>query len=167
MRQKYNPSLAMLIVAITLFSIVTTAEEIEEHEEIFKQAEAIIRQRISCDELTSDQLEILGDYYMEQMHPGEFHEIMDERMGGEGSASLRQIHINMGLAFYCGQRSAMAPSMMNIMMGRSYGMMNYYPAQQNYENNSYSQYFFILMSLIIVILIILLVILISKTRRRK
>jgi hypothetical protein len=66
----------------------------------FANAEEIINQRISCSELTNEQLEILGDYFMEQMHSGELHEIMDERMGGEGSDSLRQIHINMGKTFY-------------------------------------------------------------------
>ena len=165
MKQKYNFMSAVLLIAIMLFPMAITAEETEEHEEIFRQAEAIIQQKISCDELSLDQLEILGDYYMEQMHSGELHEIMDERMGGEGSASLRQVHINMGLMFYCGQRSAMSSSMMNMMMGRSYGMMNY-PIQQNYENKTYSQYFFIVMSLIIIILIVLLVILISRTRRK-
>src|SRR3989344_2750608 len=99
-------------------------------EETFLQAEEIIKQKISCENLTQEQLETLGDYYMEQMHPGELHEIMDERMGGEGSESLRQVHINMGRAFYCGDRGAMSSGMMNTIMGR--GMMgNYYDSRNS------------------------------------
>ena len=70
---------------------------------------------------------------MEQMHPGEAHETMDEMMGGEGSESLKQIHINMARFFYCGESGAMSSGMMNMMMGRgmmgSSGMMN-----SNYGN---------------------------------
>lgn len=97
-------------------------------EEIFTEAEELIESRISCDQLTNDQLEIIGDYYMEQMHPGEAHEIMDEIMGGEGSESLKQVHINMARSFYCGEHEAMSSDMMNVIMGRdmmgSDGMMN-------------------------------------------
>ena len=102
----------------------------------FAEAEEIIKQKISCDNLTEDQLEILGDYYMEQMHPGELHKIMDERMGGEGSESLRQVHINMGSTFYCVEQNEFFSGMMNTMMGRtgySYGMMSgYYGYRTNY-----------------------------------
>jgi putative membrane protein len=87
-------------------------------EEAFEEAEKIIDSKTSCDQLTEDQLEIIGDYYMEQMHPGEDHEIMDERMGGEDSESLRQMHINMALSFYCGEHSVMTSDMMDFMMGR-------------------------------------------------
>ena len=77
-----------LIMLFSLIEIVMAIEEEEEnHEEIFAQAEEIIKQRIPCSELTEGQMENLGDYFMEQMHPGELHEIMDERMGGEGSES--------------------------------------------------------------------------------
>ena len=56
---------------------------------------------------------------MEQMHPGELHEIMDERMGGDGSEQLRQVHIAIARNFYCGEHQAMMPMMMNTMMGRT------------------------------------------------
>ncbi len=98
-------------------------------EEVFAEAEELIESKVSCDQLTDEQLEVIGDYYMEQMHPGEAHETMDEMMGGEGSESLRQMHINMARSFYCGEHEAMSSGMMNMMMGRggmmgSRGMMN-------------------------------------------
>lgn len=89
--------------------------------ETFAIAEGIIESKIPCEDISDDQLEIIGDYYMEQMHPGEAHEVMDAMMGGEGSESLREMHINMGKAFYCGEHEAMSSGMMNTMMGR--GMM--------------------------------------------
>ena len=59
------------------------------HED-FEIAEQLINESIPCSQLSEDQLEMIGDYVMEQMHPGEQHEIMDQMMGAEGSESLRQ-----------------------------------------------------------------------------
>ncbi len=124
----------LFLISLVLISTFLVAHG----EDTFAHAEEIIQQKISCDDLTENQLEILGDYYMEQMHPGEQHEIMDEMMGGEGSDSLRQAHINMGLAFYCGEHESMNPSMMNTMMGRNtmYGnmMQGYWPQSNSLTN---------------------------------
>src|SRR3989344_2377885 len=119
--------LALIFLGVNLVSAHT--------EETFTQAQEIIRQKTSCSELTEEQLEILGDYFMEQMHPDESHEIMDERMGGEGSESLKQAHINMGRIFYCGQTNTFSSGMMNTMMGR--GMMGYgrMTGNTNYKNS--------------------------------
>ena len=95
-------------------------------DEDFEKAEMLIAGNAPCSELSDEQLELMGDYYMEQMHPGELHEIMDERMGGEGSETLRQVHISMAKSFYCGDSNAMGAGMMGMMMGRNgYGMMGY------------------------------------------
>lgn len=130
-------------------------------EETFAEAEEIIMQKVSCDDLIEDQLEILGDYYMEQMHPGELHEIMDERMGGEGSESLRLAHINMGLSFYCGEHDEFSGSMMNTMTGRTgfqYSMMS------GYQNNSFM---WILNILLIIGLVLLIIYLVRNTKRKR
>ena len=135
-------------------------------EDTFAEAEEIIMQKISCDNLTENQLEILGDYYMEQMHPGELHEIMDERMGGEGSESLKIVHINMGLAFYCGEHDSLSLGIMNTMMGRNMmygGMMgNYY-----YKTNYLAFIFNILLIVGLVFLIIWLSREIFEKKKRK
>lgn len=128
-------------------------------EETFAQAENIIKEKISCNKLTDYQLEILGDYFMEQMHPGELHEIMDERMGGESSESLRQVHINMGQVFYCGEHGISSGNMMNVMMGRE--MMGYY----RYNNNYDQSYYWIFLIIIIIFLILLIVLLIKQLQR--
>ena len=91
--------------------------------ETFTEAINLIKEKVPCDELSQEQLESIGDYYMEQMHPGEAHEAMDEMMGGEGSASLEQMHINMAESFYCnGNGDVGVTTYPNGMMG---GMMNY------------------------------------------
>ena len=105
------------------------------HEHDFNETKQIIDSGISCDKLTDEQLESIGDYYMEQMHPGEAHEIMDNMMGGEGSESLKQVHINMAKRLYCNEDvgGMMGGGMMNIMMG-SGGIMGNYPAYYGYNN---------------------------------
>ncbi|MEW6721768.1 MAG: SHOCT domain-containing protein [Candidatus Micrarchaeota archaeon] len=80
-------------------------------------ARQIIGSNVSCDELSEDQLELLGEYYMEQMHPGEQHEVMDRMMGGEGSESLRLQHIQMAEVFYCGRTDT------NVTYGGMMAMM--------------------------------------------
>ena len=104
------------------------------HEHDFNETKQIIDSGISCDKLTDEQLESIGDYYMEQMHPGEAHEMMDQMMGGEGSESLRQVHINMAKRLYCNEDigGMMGGGMMNMMMGNN--MMGNYPAYYGYNN---------------------------------
>ncbi len=87
----------------------------------FTEAKELINSKIACEEISDEQLEMMGDYYMEQMHQGEQHEAMDKMMGGEGSESLKQMHINMAKSLYCGENNEMMTSgMMNMM---SSGMM--------------------------------------------
>lgn len=119
-------TLALLIIISLVFaySVYTTnAHNESEHEEIFAAAEALIAKNASCNQLTAEQLEIIGEYYMEQMHPGELHEQMDAMMGGDGSEQLRQMHITMAQRLYCGDssQSMMGFGMMGSMAG---GMMN-------------------------------------------
>ena len=121
----------LLIILLNIISLVSAHGE-----ETFAQAEEIIQQKISCEELSEGQLEILGDYFMEQMHPGELHEIMDERMGGEGSESLRLVHINIGRSFYCGEHTALSSGIMSTMMGRTYGMGGMMGINNNYGINT-------------------------------
>ena len=104
------------------------------HEHDFNETKQIIDSGISCDKLTDEQLESIGDYYMEQMHPGEAHKMMDQMMGGEGSESLRQVHINMAKRLYCNEDigGMMGGGMMNMIMGNN--MMGNYPAYYGYNN---------------------------------
>ncbi len=107
----------ILISGILLLNIFLVAAY-----EDFNETKQLIDSGISCDNLTNEQLETIGDYYMEQMHPDEAHEYMDKMMGGEGSESLKQMHINMAKSFYCNENVGME-NMMN-MMASGNGMMS-------------------------------------------
>ncbi|MBS3132814.1 hypothetical protein J4470_01635 [Candidatus Woesearchaeota archaeon] len=113
----------MKILAVALALLLMAAAAIAHSDGDFEKAEEIIAGKAPCSELTEQQLELIGEYYMEQMHPGEEHEAMDELMGGEGSETLRLMHMRMAQSFYCGDRTAMSSGMMNMMMGRNGGMM--------------------------------------------
>ena len=107
-----------IFIALLIAGISSAVEE--NHAEIFAQAKQLIDARTSCENLSDDQLEMIGEYYMEQMHPGDAHERMDEMMGGEGSETLRIMHIRMAKALYCGESQMMGSGMMGMMMN---GMM--------------------------------------------
>ncbi len=109
-----------IIILLSVFVIVIASSYGAED---FSKAKQIIDAKTPCSQLAEAQLEEIGDYYMEQMHPGEAHEVMDNMMGGEGSESLRQMHIAIAKRLYCNDISGMANyGMMGMMMGG--GMMN-------------------------------------------
>ena len=166
-------AISLLIISLNLVSATSQGE--------IDKAKDIINSKVSCDKLTDEQLEILGDYYMEQMHPGELHEVMDERMGGEGSVQLRNVHIAMGKQFYCADNS-IPVGMMNMMMGRSgnYGgmmgggnMMDSGGMMQGIDGNYYRGYnifgwlFMILIIIVLVLLIIWLIKQIQTPRKNR
>ena len=113
-----------LLLNLSLVSAISQKEIIE--------AKGLIDSKVSCKSLSDHQLEIMGEYYMEQMHPGESHELMHQMMGfKEGSKNEEQFHINMAKVIYCGEENVFGTSgmmgggMMNMMMGGNmgYGMM--------------------------------------------
>ncbi|MEK6826789.1 MAG: SHOCT domain-containing protein [Nanoarchaeota archaeon] len=141
---------SIIFLCILLFSTITIANE------NFDEAVKLIESKTPCSELTEDQLEMMGDYYMEQMHPGELHEIMDARMGGEDSAQLKQVHINMAKMFYCGQSNVMPMGMINMMMNRGgSNMMGFYGSPYGYWGfGSFGMVMVILFWLVIIWLVV-------------
>ena len=110
-----------LIIGILVLNI-GLALAIENHQSEIEEGRKLIENNISCDKLTDEQLEAIGEYYMEQMHPGEAHEFMDNMMGGEGSESLKQVHITITKKLYCNEDiSGMMDGGMMQMMGGYYG----------------------------------------------
>ncbi len=95
-------------------------------DDMITAGKALVDSKAACDKLTNDQLESIGDYLMELRHPGAAHDYMEKMMGGEGSASLRNAHIQMAQVLYCGRSDVQLTSgaMMGMgMMGGYGGMM--------------------------------------------
>ena len=126
----------MLVFGIFLLSISLVLAN-GDHQTEIEEGKKLVDRGISCDKLTDEQLEAIGEYYMEQMHPGESHEAMHEMMGiEEGTEYHEQFHVNIAKMMYCGESGnmmgggmmgsggmmGMMPMMMNMMMGG--GMMN-------------------------------------------
>ena len=113
----------ILVLGILLTSLILVSAN-ENHQTAFEEGKNLIESKVSCDNLSDEQLETIGDYLMEQIHSGEAHEAMDEMMGGEGSESLKQMHINMAKTMYCGEGGSMMGSGMMGGSGSMMGMMS-------------------------------------------
>ena len=151
------------ILFVTSIILLINVSLVFAHEHDFAETKKLIDSKTSCDKLTKEQFEAIGDYYMEQMHPGESHELMDKMMGGEGSESLRQAHITMAKRLYCNENvNMMSGGMMSMMMGGNmmgYGMMGNNPFGYGY---GYWSLWNIIWSLLWIGLIVLVIWLIYK-----
>src|SRR3989344_4112220 len=148
------------ILGVILFSFLVVAQE--EHD--FTEAKQLIDSGVGCNQLTNEQLEEIGDYYMEQMHPGEAHEYMDRMMGGEGSESLKQVHINIARRIYCNEN-------LGGMIGG--GMMGNYYYQDPQNNSLYKNsflgfqiFFYIILILVVIILALVVMLLTNKSKQK-
>ncbi len=149
--------MVFLAIAFIVFSFASVPTILAHSDETLLEAEHLVEEQISCDELTNTQLAAIGDYYMEQMHPGEEHEYMDEMMGGEGSESLEAMHINMAYRFYCD----------GSYENSEYGIAaNNMPMMNNYFSNS-SYMGFQWMPLSVAIILVLLVVLVALQVKKK
>jgi len=146
----------ILIFSILLVSVALVSAN-GDHQTVAEEGKKLVESNVDCDDLTDEQLETIGEYYMEQMHPGEAHEVMDNMMGGEGSESLKQVHINMAKRLYCNENVYIgygmmgSGGMMNMMGSR---MMGNYPASYDYSNYGYWSIFWILLFAAVIFLIV-------------
>ena len=111
-----NRAFAIVIILLLNLGIVNAITQQE-----IKEAKSLIDSKADCKSLSDSQLEIIGEYAMELMHPGDSHEAMHKMMGiKEGSEAEKQFHISMAKTIYCGESGGM----MNMMMDGSNMMGN-------------------------------------------
>src|SRR3989338_4473171 len=108
-------AVAFAVLMLVLLPLASVAIETDEASEIAEGKE-LVESGLACDNLSDEQLEAIGEYIMEQMHPGEAHELIHKRMGiEEGTIAHEQLHINIARMMYCGVGTSsgmMGPSMM-------------------------------------------------------
>ncbi|MBI3027728.1 hypothetical protein HYY70_06480 [Candidatus Woesearchaeota archaeon] len=147
MRKAILVIFAVLMLALNLVNAITQQE--------IKEAKNLIDSKMDCKSLSDSQLEIIGEYEMELMHPGDSHEAMHKMMGlKEGSEPEKQFHINMAKTIYCGESGGMmGGGMMSMMMGGNmgYGMMGNYGYGLGYWNFLNVLYAILLIGLIILV----------------
>ncbi len=146
--EHYNQQTGTTTHQIQSTSITTALQGIYSSQNISTSSQII------CGKVTDSQFEKLGDAYMGLGITEQQHTAMENMMGGEGSATLTQAHINMGRAYIgCWANYSSGPSYTRMMggygtqMNQSYGyggMMG-----GSYNNNG-------LFGLIVMILLFLL-----------
>src|SRR3989338_8448560 len=97
----------LLVFGMLLLGMVFVSANGNPASEI-EEGKQLVESGISCDNLSDEQLEAIGEYYMEQMHLGEAHEAMHKMMGiEEGTEYHEQVHVNMAKMMYCGENTMM------------------------------------------------------------
>jgi hypothetical protein len=95
-----------------------------DHESEIEEGRNLVKSNVSCDNLSDEQLEAIGEYLMEQMHPNESHDAMHEMMGiEEGTEYHEQFHVNIAKMMYCGEGGMMGSGGMMGMMPMMMNMM--------------------------------------------
>ena len=144
-----------LILAVILLLNLSLANAITQQE--IREAKSLIDSKVNCKSLSDSQLEIIGEYAMELMHPGQSHEAMHNMMGiKEGSEAEKQFHISMAKTMYCGESGGM----MNMMGGQNPMQANM--MQRMMGNFGYWNIFNVLYAVLLIGLIILVYMLIFK-----
>ncbi len=134
--KKFLISTTLVVIVIMSFYILVLAADMEPKSidvvlsEIRQEQGIDSTDTINVDTVSAEKLEELGDSVMEVMiGNSEMHEQMDERLGGEGSASLTTFHEKLGYNYLSGYPDGM----MNLMSG---GMMG------NYQGGMMGGYFY-------------------------
>lgn len=116
MGQYNNPPAATGTAQVQDMSVAAVTQDIASSQKVSNP------KQIDCSQVTDSQFEKLGDAYMGLGITEEQHTAMENMMGGEGSATLTQAHINMGRAYLgCWANYKGSPALNSLMMGGQYG----------------------------------------------
>lgn len=82
----------------------------------FAEGKELVDGKVPCDAMNESQLEIVGEYMMEQMHPGDSHEMMHQMMGmNEGEEDEEEFHRMIAQKMYCNAFDGSMKGMMGMM----------------------------------------------------
>lgn len=85
-------------------------------QDIYKSQNISSQNQVVCVKVTDDQFDKLGDASMGYGITEQQHTAMENMMGGEGSATVKQAHINMGRAYLgCWANYNSGPVLMPMM----------------------------------------------------
>jgi hypothetical protein len=108
---------AVSIILVLLLSTYVLADNETNHESEIEEGKRLVKSKADCSKLSDEQLEAIGEYLMEQMHPGEAHEAMHRMMGiEEGTEYHKQVNVNMGRMMYCSEDGMIGSKGMMEMM---------------------------------------------------
>jgi len=132
------------------------------------ETKELIDSGISCDNLTDEQLEEIGEYYMEQMHPGESHDLMHEMIGiEEGTEEHELLHINLAKVTYCGESVDDTNYGMGMMSDSDdFGNMMYGKTRYSKYGN-FVNYLYIILLIGVIVLVIILIMKLIKDMKMK
>lgn len=100
-----------------------------------EEGKRIARSHIRCEDMNEGQLEAVGEYLMEQMHPGSAHESMHRMMGlEEGTLEHEKFHVNLTKSMYCGTGDWGMIGIVSTNMFDTNTMKNYLNKQQMFLN---------------------------------
>ena len=107
----------------------------ESHDAELEEGKALVEAEADCATLDDEQLEAIGEYIMEVIHPGDAHDAMHVMMGiEEGTEEHELFHIALAQRMYCGSGSyGYGMGMMyGGMMSAGYGMMGWQNTDYTY-----------------------------------
>ncbi len=106
----------LVLFFLLIFGLTVFAHSAED----FVEGKKLIESKFDCKDLTEDQLKLIGAYLMEQMHPGEAHELMDKVMGLENDPVYdKKFHASLARTLYCNESGVMPMMGLRSMMGFS------------------------------------------------
>lgn len=136
-----------LLMVAAILTIVLSAVSLANAEEMqLKSVDTILTEiqqeqgvsssdQIDPDKVSQAKLEELGDSVMEAMiGNSETHEQMDDRLGGDGSASLSAFHTRLGYNYLVGYPNGMMSLMTSGMMSNNDGSFDW-NGMMGYKNS--------------------------------
>lgn len=159
----------MLFILVAVIASLASSAVFAQSENNFNDTKQLIGSGVSCNILSDKQLEGIGEYYMEQMHPEESHESTHQRMGlVEGSEAEEKFHINLAKTMYCGELSTgmmgmgAGGMMQSSNAGMNAGMMGAY-----YGSGNLAGILWLIILILLAVALSLLIIWLYKQIKRK